>query len=111
MTGYVIDLKVGQRCGEAQACLHVPLSTLHAQPRDCERLTRGQVGSLGLTCTALSSATPRRFIPAHSNYAGALKSMTRSVMSSDWLDPIASSDQPTAHRARHRRIDPDVDHV
>ena len=49
------------------ACLHVPLSTLHAQPRDCERMTRGQVGSLGLTCTALSSATPRRFIPAHSN--------------------------------------------
>src|SRR5467141_3819365 len=48
-------------------CLHVPLSTLHVQPRDCPRMTRGQVGSLRLTCTTLAFATSRRFIPAHSN--------------------------------------------
>ena len=45
--------------------LHVPLSTLHAQPRDWSRMTRGRCGSLGLHRTALSSAPPRRFIPAH----------------------------------------------
>src|SRR5208282_6653940 len=27
-------------------CLHVPLSTLRAQPHDCPRMTRGQDGSL-----------------------------------------------------------------
>jgi len=48
-------------------CLHVPLSTLHVQPYDYPRMTRGQVGSLRLTCTTLSFATSRRFIPAHSN--------------------------------------------
>ena len=31
-------------------------------------MTRGQVGSLGLTCTTLAFATSRRFIPAHSNW-------------------------------------------
>src|SRR5207245_7961860 len=46
---------------------HVPLSTLHVQPCDCPRMTRGQVGSLRLTCTTLAFATSRRFIPAHSN--------------------------------------------
>src|SRR5258706_4734 len=30
-------------------------------------MTRGQVGSLRLTCTTLAFATSRRFIPAHSN--------------------------------------------
>jgi hypothetical protein len=49
------------------AGLHVPLSTLHVQPRDCPRMTRGQVGSLLLTCATLTFATPRRFIPAHSH--------------------------------------------
>jgi hypothetical protein len=29
-------------------------------------MTRGQVGSLCLTCTTFTFATPRRFIPAHS---------------------------------------------
>jgi len=48
------------------AGLHVPLSTLHVQPYDCPRMTRGQVGSLLLTCATLTFATPRRFIPAHS---------------------------------------------
>src|SRR6266566_1320576 len=46
-------------------CLHVPLSTLHVQPCDCPRMTRGQVGSLRLACTTLAFATSRRFIPAH----------------------------------------------
>ena|SRR5882724_7542051 len=50
-------------------CLHVPLSTLHVQPYDYPRMTRGQVGSLRLTCTTLSFATSRRFIPAHSNFS------------------------------------------
>src|SRR2546430_13254503 len=48
-------------------CLHVPLSTLRVQPCDCPRMTRGQVGSLRLTCTTLAFATSRRFIPAHSD--------------------------------------------
>jgi hypothetical protein len=43
------------------------LSTLHVQPCDYPHMTRGQVGSLRLTCTTLSFATSRRFIPAHSN--------------------------------------------
>jgi hypothetical protein len=44
------------------------LSTLHVQPCDYPRMTRGQVGSLRLTCTTLSFATSRRFIPANSNF-------------------------------------------
>lgn len=44
--------------------LHVPLSTLHAQSRNCPRMTRGRGGLLGLPRTTLSCATPRRFIPA-----------------------------------------------
>src|SRR6267143_3599603 len=49
-------------------CLHVPLSTLHVQPCDYPRMTRGQVGSLRLTCTTFAFATSRRFISAHSNF-------------------------------------------
>ena len=45
--------------------LHVPLSTLRVQPYDWPRMTRGRCDSLGLHRTALSSAPPRRFIPAH----------------------------------------------
>jgi len=45
--------------------LRVPLSTLHPHPYGCWRMTRGQGGSLLLSCAALSSATPSRFIPAH----------------------------------------------
>src|SRR5579875_3664 len=46
-------------------CLHVPLSTLRTQPRGWLRMTRGQDGSLDLSCVTLSFTTPRRFIPAH----------------------------------------------
>ena len=47
-------------------CLPVLLSTLRVQPCDCStRMTRSRCGSLGLHRTALSSAPPRRFIPAH----------------------------------------------
>jgi hypothetical protein len=46
--------------------LHVPLSTLRLQPHDWLRMTQGRCGSLGLHRTALASAPPRRFIPAHS---------------------------------------------
>src|SRR5207248_10588700 len=41
----------------------MPLSTLHPAPRGTERKTRGQDGSLLLSCGALSSPTTRRFIP------------------------------------------------
>jgi hypothetical protein len=42
----------------------MPLSTLHPAPRGTQRKTRGQDGSLFLSCRALSSPTAHRFIPA-----------------------------------------------
>jgi len=42
----------------------IPLSTLHLAPREARRKTRGQDGSLLLSCGALSSPTTCRFIPA-----------------------------------------------
>ena len=42
----------------------MPLATLHPDPRGSQRKTRGQDGSLLLSCRALSSPTARRFIPA-----------------------------------------------
>jgi hypothetical protein len=44
-------------------CLHVPLSTLRWQPYGWPRMTRGQDGSLCLSCVTLSFTTPRRFYP------------------------------------------------
>src|SRR5207237_10753043 len=41
----------------------MPLSTLHPVPHGTRRKTRGQDGSLLLSCGALSSPTARRFIP------------------------------------------------
>ena len=41
----------------------MPLSTLHPAPRGTRRKTRGQDGSLLLSCGELSSPTVRRFIP------------------------------------------------
>jgi len=41
----------------------VPLSTLHPPPHSAWRKTRGQDGSLLLSCGALSSPAARRFIP------------------------------------------------
>ena len=41
----------------------MPLSTLHLAPHGSRRKTRGQDGSLLLSCGALSSPTARRFIP------------------------------------------------
>jgi len=41
----------------------MPLSTLHPVPHGTQRQTRGQDGSLLLSCGALSSPTTRRFIP------------------------------------------------
>src|SRR5205823_3128272 len=43
----------------------MPLSTLRLQPRDWRCKTRGQDGSLLLSCETLSFSTPCRFIPAH----------------------------------------------
>ena len=41
----------------------MPLSMLHPAPHGAQRKTRGQDGSLLLSCGALSSPTARRFIP------------------------------------------------
>ena len=49
-------------------CLPVPLSTLHVQPCGCPRMTRGQDGSLFLSCRTLLFPIPCRFIPAHSAF-------------------------------------------
>ena len=46
------------------AGLHVPLPTLRDQPYDWPRMARGRDGSLLLSRTTLSFATPRRLIPA-----------------------------------------------
>ena len=46
------------------AGLCIPLSTLRPWCYHHRRMTRGQDGSLFLSCAALSSATPCRFIPA-----------------------------------------------
>ena len=48
--------------------LPVPLSTLHVQPCDYPRMTRGQDGSPFLSCRTLSFLVPCRFIPAHSAF-------------------------------------------
>src|SRR5277367_1574980 len=58
-------------------CLHFPLSTLRWQPRGWPRMTRGQDGSLRLSCMTLSFTTPRRFHP------GALSILLRLVFR--WL--------------------------
>ena len=51
----------------------VPLSTLHPRCRHRRRMTRGQRGSLNFRCGALSSLTPRRFIPALSDCPSCLR--------------------------------------
>jgi len=70
-------------------CRAVPdskaLRSLRHQPG---RIVRVNAGFRHLSALADMS------VPQRNTYAGALKSMTRSVMSSDWLDPMASSDQP-----------------
>src|SRR5690606_17246904 len=48
----------------SMAGLHAPLSTLHVQPHDCPRMTRGRCGSLLLHRNGLSPSTPCRFVPA-----------------------------------------------
>src|SRR5215831_13813296 len=45
------------------ACVY-PCQTLRPRPCECRRMTRGQDGALLLSCAALSSAPPFRFIPA-----------------------------------------------
>src|SRR3954471_20226447 len=46
----------------------MPLSTLHGSPRDDPRKTRGQDGSLLLSCKTLAFSTFCRFSPAHRLY-------------------------------------------
>src|SRR5206468_1020323 len=46
----------------------MPLSTLHESPRDDPRKTRGQDGSLLLSCKTLAFSTSCRFSPAHRLY-------------------------------------------
>src|SRR5437660_3814881 len=43
----------------------IPLFTLRRAPRDAQRKTRGQSGSLLLLCKASSSSASYRFSPAH----------------------------------------------
>src|ERR1019366_7105758 len=43
----------------------IPLFTLRRAPRDAQRKTRGQSGSLLLLCEASSSSASYRFSPAH----------------------------------------------
>src|SRR5207302_9057234 len=43
----------------------IPLFTLRRAPRDAQRKTRGQSGSLLLPCKASSSSASYRFSPAH----------------------------------------------
>ena len=50
-----------------------PLSTLRPRRHRRRRMTRGQRGSLLLHCGALSSPTPRRFIPALSRNLSACR--------------------------------------
>src|SRR5208282_6657841 len=59
-----VGTPVNKRFRSSIPGLRVPLSTLHPHPYGCWRMTRGQGGSLILSCAALSSATPGRFIPA-----------------------------------------------
>ena len=54
-----------------------PLSTLRPRRHRRRRMTRGQRGSLLLHCGALSSPTPRRFIPALSRKLSACRVDTR----------------------------------
>ena len=63
------------------ACVH-PCLLLHPRPHGRRRQTRGQDGALLLSCAALSSATPCRFIPA--------------------LSPAPFSTPLSAQPARHR---------
>jgi hypothetical protein len=44
------------------ACIY-SCPTLQVQPHDCPRMTRGQDGSLRLSCMTFSFTAPRRFIP------------------------------------------------
>src|SRR6185369_6955680 len=76
-------------------CLPVPLSTLHDQLYGCPRMTRGQGGSLLLSCKTLSFSTPCRFIPALSasipiSKGKALDKPYR-LRSSDFCSPAAAS--------------------
>src|SRR5215467_1011755 len=61
-----IKTRSAHRSGDfgAQYLACVPLSTLHPHPYECRCMTRSQNGALLLSCAALSSATPYRFIPA-----------------------------------------------
>src|SRR3954447_13959684 len=68
----------------------MPLSTLHGAPRDDPRKTRGQDGSLLLSCKTLAFSTFCRFSPAHRlspfrtevavRAAGRLKSSPRALL-------------------------------
>src|SRR4029434_11022235 len=72
--------------------LCVPLSTLRPHPYEPRRMTRGQNGALLLSCAALSSATPYRFIPALSRLPCGLELFA--APSVDSVDPFAYLKEP-----------------
>src|SRR5207244_3016343 len=65
-------------------------------PRDDRCKTRGQDGSLFLSCRALSSPTTCRFIPA-------LRPALRGA-SADQEQPVGNGQTPPAREARLRRV-------
>ncbi len=52
----------------SMAGLSFPLSTLRCPPRDEQRMTRGQDGSLLLSCIGLSPTITCQFVLAHSPF-------------------------------------------
>src|SRR4051812_15433639 len=77
------------------AGLRVPLSWLHPRPYDRPRRTRGQDGSLFLSCTALSSATPCRFIPALSFVSFHTHTNVKRIC--HWRDILNPQHPPAVH--------------
>ena len=65
--------------------LSVPLFTLRLQPRDWRCKTRGQDGSLLLSCQTLSFLTSCRFIPAHNEPILPPKPAMSVSTSTNWL--------------------------
>jgi hypothetical protein len=83
------------------ACL-CPCPTLHPRPHGRRRMTRGLDGSLLLSSTALSSATPCRFIPALSHFS--LNTTTRLGMRRSKPAAAVSRSTPTGVDPRQPRL-------
>ncbi len=78
----------------------VPLSTLHPRCRHRRRMTRGQRGSLLLHCGALSSPTPRRFIPALSDSPHFFTRLDRALSGAALFDSTSIGSPPRQNGTR-----------